>query len=31
MLYQIQTKFRDEARPRSGLMRVREFSMKDLY
>ncbi len=30
-LYQIQTKFRDEARPRGGLLRVREFSMKDLY
>jgi prolyl-tRNA synthetase len=31
MLYQIQTKFRDEPRPRGGLMRVREFTMKDLY
>lgn len=31
LLYQIQTKFRDEARPRGGLMRVREFSMMDLY
>ena len=31
LLYQIQTKFRDEARPRGGLMRVREFTMKDLY
>jgi len=31
MLYQIQTKFRDEPRPRGGLVRVREFSMKDLY
>ena len=31
MLYQIQTKFRDEARPRGGLMRVREFTMKDAY
>lgn len=31
LLYQIQTKFRDEARPRGGLVRVREFSMKDLY
>jgi prolyl-tRNA synthetase len=31
LLYQIQTKFRDEARPRGGLMRVREFRMKDLY
>jgi len=30
-LYQIQTKFRDEIRPRSGLMRGREFSMKDAY
>lgn len=30
-LYQIQTKFRDEARPRYGLIRVREFSMKDAY
>lgn len=30
-LYQIQTKFRDEARPRGGLLRVREFVMKDLY
>ncbi len=29
--YQIQTKFRDEARPRSGLLRVREFFMKDAY
>lgn len=29
--YQIQTKFRDEARPRGGLVRVREFTMKDLY
>ncbi|MBA7631114.1 Proline--tRNA ligase [subsurface metagenome] len=31
LLYQIQTKFRDEPRPRAGLLRVREFSMKDLY
>jgi prolyl-tRNA synthetase len=31
LLYQIQTKFRDEPRPRAGLIRVREFSMKDLY
>jgi prolyl-tRNA synthetase len=31
MVYQIQTKFRDEARPRGGLMRVREFTMKDAY
>ena len=31
LLYQIQTKFRDEPRPRGGLIRVREFSMKDLY
>ncbi len=30
-LYQIQTKFRDEFRPRFGLMRCREFIMKDLY
>ncbi len=29
--YQIQTKFRDEARPRAGLLRVREFLMKDAY
>jgi prolyl-tRNA synthetase len=29
--YQIQTKFRDEPRPRGGLLRVREFIMKDLY
>ena len=29
--YQIQTKFRNEARPKSGLLRVREFIMKDLY
>lgn len=31
MLYQIQDKFRDEIRPRFGLMRGREFIMKDLY
>jgi len=31
MLYQIQTKFRDELRPRGGLIRVREFTMKDGY
>jgi prolyl-tRNA synthetase len=31
LLYQIQTKFRDEPRPRGGLIRVREFAMKDLY
>ena len=31
MLYQIQTKFRDEPRPRGGLIRVREFTMKDGY
>lgn len=31
MLYQIQTKFRDELRPRAGLIRGREFIMKDLY
>ena len=30
-VYQIQTKFRDEARPRAGLIRVREFTMKDAY
>ncbi|MCK9521248.1 MAG: proline--tRNA ligase, partial [Dehalococcoidia bacterium] len=30
-LYQIQTKFRDEARPRGGLVRLREFTMKDAY
>ncbi|MFH1626269.1 MAG: proline--tRNA ligase [Pseudomonadota bacterium] len=30
-LYQIQTKFRDEIRPRFGLMRCREFTMKDAY
>jgi len=30
-LYQIQTKFRDEARPRAGLLRGREFLMKDSY
>ena len=30
-LYQIQTKFRDEPRPRYGLIRVREFTMKDSY
>jgi prolyl-tRNA synthetase len=30
-LYQIQTKFRDEARPRAGLLRGREFVMKDSY
>ena len=31
MIYQIQTKFRDEARPRGGMIRVREFTMKDAY
>ena len=31
MIYQFQTKFRDEARPRAGLIRVREFTMKDAY
>lgn len=31
MLYHIQTKIRDEARPRGGLLRVREFFMKDAY
>ncbi len=31
ILYQIHTKFRDEQRPRAGLIRVREFDMKDAY
>lgn len=31
MVYQIQTKFRDEARPRGGLIRAREFMVKDAY
>jgi prolyl-tRNA synthetase len=31
IIYQIQTKYRDEARPRSGIMRGREFVMKDSY
>lgn len=31
MIYQIQTKFRDEKRARGGLIRVREFTMKDAY
>jgi prolyl-tRNA synthetase len=31
LVYQIQTKLRDEPRPRGGLLRVREFIMKDLY
>jgi prolyl-tRNA synthetase len=31
IIYQIQTKFRDEARPRAGLLRGREFVMKDSY
>ena len=31
IIYQIQTKFRDEPRPRAGLIRVREFDMKDAY
>lgn len=31
MWYQIQTKFRDEVRPRSGVLRVRQFLMKDAY
>ena len=31
LVYQIQTKFRDELRPRAGLIRAREFVMKDLY
>ena len=30
-VYQIQTKFRDDPRPRAGLIRVREFTMKDAY
>jgi prolyl-tRNA synthetase len=31
VLYQIQTKYRDEARPRAGILRAREFIMKDSY
>lgn len=31
VLYQVQTKYRDEARPRAGLLRAREFVMKDSY
>ena len=31
MLYQIERKFRDELRPRSGLIRAKEFVMKDMY
>ena len=31
LLYQIQTKFRDEPRPRGGLLRTKEFIMKDMY
>ncbi|WAI12000.1 MAG: proline--tRNA ligase [Buchnera aphidicola (Macrosiphum albifrons)] len=31
IIYQIQTKFRDETRPRSGVIRAREFTMKDAY
>jgi prolyl-tRNA synthetase len=31
ILYQVQTKYRDEPRPRAGLLRCREFSMKDAY
>ena len=31
MMYQVQTKFRDEPRPRGGLIRLREFIMKDAY
>lgn len=31
MVYQFQRKFRDEARPRAGMIRVREFTMKDAY
>jgi prolyl-tRNA synthetase len=31
LVYQIQTKFRDDSRPRAGLIRAREFTMKDAY
>ncbi len=31
LVYQLQTKWRDEPRPRAGLIRVREFTMKDSY
>ena len=31
LLYQLQTKFRDDARPRAGMIRAREFTMKDAY
>ncbi len=31
VIYQIQTKYRDEARPRAGILRGREFVMKDSY
>ena len=31
VVYQIQSKFRDEIRPRFGVMRAREFIMKDAY
>ena len=31
LIYQIQNKYRDEIRPRFGVMRAREFIMKDLY
>jgi prolyl-tRNA synthetase len=31
LVYQIQTKFRDDPRPRAGLIRAREFTMKDAY
>jgi prolyl-tRNA synthetase len=31
MIYQVQTKYRDEARPRAGILRAREFVMKDSY
>jgi prolyl-tRNA synthetase len=31
LLYQIDRKFRDELRPRSGLIRAKEFVMKDMY
>jgi prolyl-tRNA synthetase len=31
LVYQLQTKFRDDARPRAGLIRAREFTMEDAY
>src|SRR4028119_341356 len=31
LVYQLQTKFRDDARPRAGMIRAREFTMKDAY